>query len=731
MNPDLANRIKGQANENLDKLSVEYIHTWIHETILPLMGEEDQAESLDTEQTVESILSQFGLKNLHMETVPTWLHQLGFRYRPHKKSYYVDGHEKPDTVTYQKNFIKRYLCEYEPQMFRWVQVKQTKVEALELEEKIPKGKGYRYKGTTDDEQEHMGDCCDEEQDNMVEFHIDALPEEVVEELAAADNALVGPFGSGRLSVCRDRSKKPLICLGQDECIFKQFSFFTKVWYGSDGQLALLPKDEGMGVMISAFQSRELGFGFWKLSADELAQVNHSQSRKEYLDKEAAIRVRKHPRKEPLMEHNFVQYFEYGKENEGYWTYDYMVLQLEDCVDVLKVAFGDRYDFLFLFDHSCGHDRKRDDALCATDMSKEFGGKQSKLRSTRLTKKCLGTYAHDKKLKVDDVQLMIGGATGDGPFWLNPTERELQRFDKPAVTRTNLKMVVLKSKLREANIPFASVKKLSDLAELATANGIAAFTESPKMSKEYFTVKVLRQKLDDAGVGHGGAGVTKKGLQKRCQDHGLPHFIVKQVVDKGWVGKPKGILQVLWERGFIDPEDEKYKQYTMSGPKDKHGHVDKGYSLVALMENCEDYTEELTLVQHCGKAMGITVDRTPKCHAELAGEGIEYSWGFSKQRFCKNPIALRRKKNDFLGLVKKCLDREESLTNKLVRKFSRRARAYMVAYYTVHFSSDSEHQELENEEQASVVVKVERLMKHYKSHRSATDFETKFIDISEE
>jgi hypothetical protein len=56
---------------------------------------------------------------------------------------------------------------------------------------------------------------------------------------------------------------------------------------------------------------------------------------------------------------------------------------------------------------------------------------------------------------------------------------------------------------------------------------------------------------------------------------------------------------------------------------------------------------------------------------------------------------------------------------------------MVAYYTVHFSSDSEHQELENEEQASVVVKVERLMKHYKSHRSATDFETKFIDISEE
>jgi hypothetical protein len=101
----------------------------------------------------------------------------------------------------------------------------------------------------------MVDCCDEEQEDMVEFHIDAMSKEVVEELAATDNALFCPFGSGHLSVHRDRSKKPLICLGQDKCIFKQFSFFSKVWYGSDSQLALLPKDEGMSVMISAFYSQ--------------------------------------------------------------------------------------------------------------------------------------------------------------------------------------------------------------------------------------------------------------------------------------------------------------------------------------------------------------------------------------------------------------------------------------------------------------------------------------------
>jgi hypothetical protein len=30
------------------------------------------------------------------------------------------------------------------------------------------------------------------------------------------------------------------------------------------------------------------------------------------------------------------------------------------MDVLKVLYQDKYDFLFLFDHSCGHDKKISD-----------------------------------------------------------------------------------------------------------------------------------------------------------------------------------------------------------------------------------------------------------------------------------------------------------------------------------------------------------------------------------
>jgi len=35
---------------------------------------------------------------------------------------------------------------------------------------------------------------------------------------------------------------------------------------------------------------------------------------------------------------FVLEFEYGANAEGYWVYEHMVLQLEDCVDCLKVLY---------------------------------------------------------------------------------------------------------------------------------------------------------------------------------------------------------------------------------------------------------------------------------------------------------------------------------------------------------------------------------------------------------
>jgi hypothetical protein len=56
------------------------------------------------------------------------------------------------------------------------------------------------------------------------------------------------------------AKEPaLIMFEHDECIFKQFLTTTKSWQAPNGETVLIPKDDGQGVMISAFQSREFSF----------------------------------------------------------------------------------------------------------------------------------------------------------------------------------------------------------------------------------------------------------------------------------------------------------------------------------------------------------------------------------------------------------------------------------------------------------------------------------------
>jgi hypothetical protein len=81
-----------------------------------------------------------------------------------------------------------------------------------------------------------------------------------------------------------------LSIGQDECIFKQYSTSRKGWMAPDGRKALIPKDEGQGVMISSFVSREFGYGM-SLSGDNLDRVNMARSRgmrRYYKDEKSAI-----------------------------------------------------------------------------------------------------------------------------------------------------------------------------------------------------------------------------------------------------------------------------------------------------------------------------------------------------------------------------------------------------------------------------------------------------------
>ncbi len=61
--------------------------------------------------------------------------------------------------------------------------------------------------------------------------------------------------------------KPLIIFGHDESIFKQYHMTKSAWAAPDGTTVLVPKDEGQGLLISALQSCEFGFGMEICEAD--------------------------------------------------------------------------------------------------------------------------------------------------------------------------------------------------------------------------------------------------------------------------------------------------------------------------------------------------------------------------------------------------------------------------------------------------------------------------------
>jgi hypothetical protein len=58
------------------------------------------------------------------------------------------------------------------------------------------------------------------------------------------------------------------------------------WLAPDGQRVLVPKDDGQGLMIYAFQSRQFCFGL-EISEEDLKKVNKARAGQKYLDEAAA------------------------------------------------------------------------------------------------------------------------------------------------------------------------------------------------------------------------------------------------------------------------------------------------------------------------------------------------------------------------------------------------------------------------------------------------------------
>ena len=130
----------------------------------------------------------------------------------------------------------------------------------------------------------------------------------------------------------------------------------------------MPKSEQQGLMISGFVSHEYGFG-WSLSKNQLQLINKFCQGKRYIDEKSATSKFGKAEKDPLITSLFVRELQYGAELEGYWSYEDMIVQVEDCLDCLIAIHHDKYQYLLLFDHSNGHDQISDDALTISGIRK--------------------------------------------------------------------------------------------------------------------------------------------------------------------------------------------------------------------------------------------------------------------------------------------------------------------------------------------------------------------------
>ena len=197
-----------------------------------------------------------------------------------------------------------------------------------------------------------------------------------------------------------------------------------------------------------------------------------------------------------------------------------------------------------------------------------------------------------------------------------------------------------------------------------------------------------------------------------------------------------MLQILWERGFID-SNKSVRDYSTNGKK-SHKDSNKiipGSSLKELIQNLPDFKEELTLLQFRAQQLGVQVCCSPKYHPEIAGEDVEFCWAMSKNAYRKYQLKVKRTKEKFVRLVDKC---QEGITKKIVRVFGRQMRHYILAYHGIETAKEEEastgalvHKDKNGSSlhlpEMSLAL-VEQMIKKKKSHRNIADsLEKKFLN----
>jgi len=189
------------------------------------------------------------------------------------------------------------------------------------------------------------------------------------------------------------------------------------------------------------------------------------------------------------------------------------------------------------DNSSGHGKTKPDGLNVGNMNAGWGGKQSKLRDTIITEDCLGP--HNPSVKVGDTQSMIFLAGCPPPH-----------FDATA-------------KENDTRVGTAKTRSLTK-SELV----LAITTAHPLMKVEHLKLKELKDRAGEFNPP-------------------IATDITEVPVVEGYIGKAKGLKQVLYERGLLDPNN--VTKYYLD--KIKSEEEEEPFCLRELLAKCADFEAE--------------------------------------------------------------------------------------------------------------------------------------------
>ncbi|KAJ1448442.1 hypothetical protein M885DRAFT_574313 [Pelagophyceae sp. CCMP2097] len=204
---------------------------------------------------------------------------------------------------------------------------------------------------------------------------------------------------------------------------------------------------------------------------------------------------------------------------------------------------------------------------------------------------------------------------------------------------------------------------------------------------------------------------------------LPPFYKPEMPWQDYVGKPKGKKQILFERGLFNPgryvhdfANKKTSNFMVEKGHKKDGVVVAETSMDHVLGRCHDFINETTLLQQLMQDLGHVLEKSPKCHPELAGAGIEYCWGAAKKHYRHiNKGDQKTMSGQQRVRVMESIG-PTVLTLRRCRKFDRKAYEYKCVYRQLAADGGD----------ADSLGKIEGLREQRKKHRTITKAEMRAL-----